>query len=148
MRGIFEDIHKQIGAQLFFELRACLFWKRKTYICRTLVTREFRFAKIRALSALQASLSQALRISERRNRTRACYARRAAPTSNQKPPIAMNDYRGFLVSHSKPILNRKPPFDASIIPYCRHITKRADLSDRFLCRADRLYEFSAILFPQ
>ena len=53
----------------------------------------------------------------------------------------------LMVSRSQPILNRKPPFDASIIPYCRHITKRADLSDRFLCRADRLYEFSAILFP-
>ena len=26
-------------------------------------------------------------------------------------------------------------------------TKKADLSDRFLCRADRLYEFSAIFFP-
>ncbi len=57
-------------------------------------------------------------------------------------------FRLSVVSRSKPILNRKPPFDASIIPYCRHITKRADLSDRFLCRADRLYEFSAILFPQ
>ena len=68
-------------------------------------------------------------------------------TDDQKIPIVLNDYRDFLVSHSKPILNRKPPFDASIIPYCRHITKRADLSDRFLCRADRLYEFSAILFP-
>ena len=38
-------------------------------------TREFRYAKIRSLSALQASLQ----ISERRNRTHACYARRAAP---------------------------------------------------------------------
>ena len=86
-------------------------------------------------------------ISERRNRTHACYARRAAPTDNQNTPKAMNDFRGILVTRSKPILNRKPPFDASIIPYFRHITKRADLSDRFLCRADRLYEFSAILFP-
>ena len=59
----------------------------------------------------------------------------------------MVQFRLAMVSRSKPILNRKPPFDTSIIPYCRHITKRADLSDRFLCRSDRLYEFSAILFP-
>jgi hypothetical protein len=37
-------------------------------------------------------------ISERRNRTRACYARRAAPTDNQNTPKAMNDFRGILVS--------------------------------------------------
>ena len=39
-------------------------------------------------------------ISERRNRTRACFARRAAPTDNQNTPKAINDFRGILVTRT------------------------------------------------
>ena len=45
------------------------------------------------------------------------------------------------------ILKVKEYADEGYYTILQTYKKRADLSDRFLCRADRLYEFSAILFP-
>ena len=68
-------------------------------------------------------------------------------TDNQKIPIVLNDYRDFLVSHSKPILNRKPPFDASIIPYCRHIKKEPTCRTDFSVAQIGSMNFQRYFFP-
>ena len=118
------------GAQLVYELRAYFFVKKNqpklngsiqvgngeplyAYVEHgNFASRKFA----RSPPDERARYKLCLCISERRNRTHACYARRAAPTDNQNTPKAINDFRGILVSHSKPILNRKPPFDANSIP--------------------------------
>ena len=76
-------------------------------------------------------------------------------STNSKFSQSFTIYYNFFTTYSF------PPFSLYTFPtsekteavkgkrkkYCRHITKRADLSGRFLCVTDRLYKFSAILFP-
>ena len=81
------------------ELRAYLFLERKipTYVEHgNFASRKFA----RSPPDERACYKLCLCISERRNRTRACYARRAAPTDNQNTPKAMNDFRGILVTRT------------------------------------------------